>query len=160
MMTTRKPTTSGPTTSNPTSRPMTRRGPATNRRSAEPTHDVFDVIEVQGRKPFWNRVGAVYDDAGEGQTVVIVDVAGGGKERAFHLVPIDRVRRPIRPFGDPKRFPTHDLIVGEGKANRVGVAFVNRDGSLSLVIDDGVRDGAKARFQMRLRREPRQHRSA
>ena len=76
---------------------------------------------------------------------------------APELVAIDRVRRPIRPFGDPKKFPTHDLVVGEGKVlSRVGVAFANKDGSLSLVIDEGRRDGPKQRFQMRLRRERQQ----
>jgi hypothetical protein len=37
----------------------------------------------------------------------------------------------------------------------VGVAFLNKDGSLSLVVDDGLRDGPKQRFQMRIRRERR-----
>ena len=74
----------------------------------------------------------------------------------LELVAIDRVRRPNRPFGDPRRFPTQDLTVGEGRGlHRVGVAFLNKDGSLSLVVDDGLRDGPKQRFQMRVRRERR-----
>ena len=158
MTTTSRPTPSGSMTSGRTSRPTASR--PTCRPKTLPTHDVFDVVEVEGRRPVWSKVGAVYPDGDETQTVVIVDVADGGKERAFQLVPIDRVRRPIRPLADPKRFPTHDLMTGEGRFNRVGVAFLNRDGSLSLVIDEGVRDGPKARFQMRVRREPGQQRSA
>jgi hypothetical protein len=124
--------------------------------SGQPTHDVFDVLEREGQKAFWKKVGAVYDKGDGCQTVMIFDVERGTAQRVLELVAIDRVRRPIRPFGDPRRFPTHDLTVGEGKGlHRVGVAFLNKDGSLSLVVDDGLRDGPKQRFQMRIRRERR-----
>ena len=33
------------------------------------------------------------------------------------------------------------------------MAFTNKDDSLSLILDEGVRDGPKARFQMRVRRD-------
>lgn len=119
-----------------------------------PTHDIFDVQDRGGRPAFWNKVGAAFENRDMSHSIVIYQ-PGRTDTRALQLRVIDRDRRPLREGADPKRFPTHELylVVESDSApnewRRVGVAFTNKDGSLSLVVDDGNRDGPKARFQMR-----------
>ena len=74
----------------------------------------------------------------------------------LQLRAIDRERFPVKDGKDPKKAPTHELFevvedqeLQESRWNRVGVGFTNKDGSLSLVVDEGNRQGKKARFQLR-----------
>ena len=88
---------------------------------------------------------------------------GWDNQRVLQLRPIDRQRFPVKDGKDPKKAPTHELFeVVEDKEleqkrwNKVGVAFTNKDGSLSLVVDDGNREGPKARFQLRAHKSRQQ----
>ncbi|MCC7073506.1 MAG: hypothetical protein IT383_19505 [Deltaproteobacteria bacterium] len=123
-----------------------------------PTHELFDVQQREGQKAFWNRVGAAFENR-DGSHSVLLYQPGLPEPKRLQLRRIDREKRPLNDGADPKKFPTHELFIvveAEGGPNewkRVGVGFTNKDDSLSLIVDDGVRDGPKARFQMRLRRD-------
>jgi len=123
-----------------------------------PTHELFDVQQREGQKAFWNRVGAAFENR-DGSHSVLLYQPGLPEPKRLQLRRIDRDKRPLNDGADPKKFPTHELFIvaeAEGAPNewkRVGVGFTNKDDSLSLIVDDGVRDGPKARFQMRLRRD-------
>lgn len=122
------------------------------------THEVFDVQEREGARAFWNKVGAAFENK-DGSHSVLLYQPGLAEPKRLQLRRIDRERRPIKDGAEPKKCPTHELFVVvevEGAPNewkRVGVAFTNRDDSLSLIVDDGLREGPKARFQLRVRRE-------
>lgn len=123
-----------------------------------PTHELFDVQQREGQKAFWNRVGAAFENRDRSHSVLLYQ-PGLPEPKRLQLRRIDREKRPLNDGADPKKFPTHELFIvveAEGAPNewkRVGVGFTNKDASLSLILDDGVRDGPKARFQMRLRRD-------
>lgn len=123
-----------------------------------PTHELFDVQQREGQRAFWNKVGAAFENK-DGSHSVLLYQPGLPTPKRLQLRTIDRDKRPLADGADPKKFPTHELFVVveiDGAPNewkRVGVGFTNKDASLSLIVDDGVRDGPKARFQMRLRRE-------
>jgi len=115
--------------------------------AVETTHDVFQVIEREQGRPSWKKVGIVFVDD-EGNDIVMLPSSKPNTMRELRLALIDRTRRPIADGRDANRFPTHELL--ERSATRpVGAAFVNKDGSLSLVIDEGKREGPKLRLQMR-----------
>lgn len=123
-----------------------------------PTHELFDVQQRDGQRAFWNKVGAAFENK-DGSHSVLLYQPGIPTPKRLQLRTIDREKRPLADGADPKRFPTHELfyvVQLEGAPNewkRVGVGFTNKDGSLSLIVDDGVREGPKARFQMRVRRD-------
>ena len=123
-----------------------------------PTHEVFDVQEREGTRAYWNKVGVAFENK-DGSHSVLLYQPGIAEPKRLQLRRIDRERRPLKDGVDPKKAPTHELFVVvevEGAPNewkRVGVAFTNRDDSLSLIVDDGQREGPKARFQLRVRRE-------
>ncbi len=123
-----------------------------------PTHELFDVQQREGQKAFWNRVGAAFENR-DGSHSVLLYQPGLPEPKRVQLRRIDRDKRPLNNGADPKKFPTHELFLvvevegGPNEWKRVGVGFTNKDDSLSLILDDGVRDGPKARFQMRLRRD-------
>ena len=123
-----------------------------------PTHEVFDVQEREGTRAYWNKVGVAFENK-DGSHSVLLYQPGIAEPKRLQLRRIDRERRPLKDGVDPKKAPTHELFVVvevDGAPNewkRVGVAFTNRDDSLSLVVDDGQRAGPKARFQLRVRRE-------
>src|SRR5688572_26997886 len=126
-----------------------------------PTHELFDVQQREGQKAFWNKVGAAFENK-DGSHSVLLYQPGLPTPKRLQLRAIDRTKRPLSEGADPKKFPTHELYVvvevdgGPNEWNRVGVGFTNKDASLSLLVDDGVRDGPKARFQMRIRRDTTQ----
>lgn len=123
-----------------------------------PTHELFDVQAREGQRPFWNKVGAAFENKDASHSVLLYQ-PGIPEPKRLQLRKIDRERRPLADSADPKRHPTHELfcvVEVEGAPSewrRVGVGFTNKDASLSLILDDGQRDGPKARFQMRVRRE-------
>ena len=123
-----------------------------------PTHELFDVQQREGKKAFWNRVGAAFENR-DGSHSVLLYQPGLPEPKRLQLRRIDREKRPLNDGADPKKFPTHELFIvvepegGPNEWKRVGVGFTNKDESLSFIVDDGVRDGPKARFQMRLRRD-------
>lgn len=123
-----------------------------------PTHELFDVQEREGQRAYWNKVGAAFENKDHSHSLLIYQ-PGLPEPRRLQLRRIDRERRPIRDGAEPGRFPTHELFAvtevegGPNDWKRVGVAFTNKDDSLSLILDDGVREGPKARFQMRARRD-------
>lgn len=123
-----------------------------------PTHELFDVQQREGQRAFWNKVGAAFENKDKSHSLLIYQ-PGLPMPKRLQLRTIDRERRPLPDGADPKKSPTHELflvIEVEGSPNewrRVGVGFPNKDGSLSLVVDDGVREGPKARFQMRAPRD-------
>src|SRR5688572_23534825 len=123
-----------------------------------PTHELFDVQEREGQKAFWNKVGAAFENKDASHSVLLYQ-PGLPTPKRLQLRKIDREKRPLPEGADQKKSPTHEIFLVvemEGAANewkRVGVGFTNKDESLSLIVDDGVRDGPKARFQMRARRE-------
>ena len=103
-------------------------------------------------------MGAAFENKDQSHSLLIYQ-PGLAVPKRLQLRRIDRERRPIPDGAEPKRFPTHELFAvtevegGPNDWKRVGVAFTNKDDSLSLILDDGVRDGQKARFQMRVRRD-------
>ncbi|MCC7073588.1 MAG: hypothetical protein IT383_19925 [Deltaproteobacteria bacterium] len=123
-----------------------------------PTHELFDVQDREGQRPFWNKVGAAFENKDASHSVLLYQ-PGIPEPKRLQLRRIDRERRPLADGADTKRFPTHELFAvtevegGPNDWKRVGVAFTNKDDSLSLILDEGVRDGPKARFQMRARRD-------
>ena len=123
-----------------------------------PTHELFDVQQREGEKAFWNKVGAAFENKDHSHSILIYQ-PGLPTPKRLQLRRIDRDKRPLANGADTKKFPTHELFLVleiEGAPNewkRVGVGFTNKDESLSLLVDDGVREGPKARFQMRLRRD-------
>lgn len=118
-----------------------------------PTHDIFDVQD-RGNGTFWNKVGASFENR-DGSHSVLIYQPGRTDSKTLQLRAIDRDRRPLKEGADAAKSPTHELFLvieksdAEREWKRVGVGFTNRDGSLSLVVDDGNKDGPKARFQMR-----------
>ena len=123
-----------------------------------PTHELWDVQERPNQKAFWNKVGAAFENK-DGSHSLLVYQPGFGSPRRLQLRVIDRSIRPLKDGADPKKSPTHELFVvidvedGSKEWKRVGVGFTNKDGSLSLIIDEGNREGPKARFQLRPWRE-------
>ena len=123
-----------------------------------PTHEIFDVQQRDGQRAFWNKVGAAFENKDASHSLLLYQ-PGLPQPKRLQLRRIDREKRPLAEGADPKKSPTHELFVVvevDGAPNewrRVGVGFTNKDGSLSLIVDDGVRDGPKARFQMRTRRD-------
>lgn len=126
----------------------------TTKQKKTPTHDIFDVQDREGRAAFWNKVGAAFENRDASHSVLIYQ-PGRPDSKTLQLRVIDRDKRPLKEGADPQRSPTHELffVVESDDApnewRRVGVGFTNKDSSLSLVVDDGDRDGPKARFQMR-----------
>src|SRR5687767_9410582 len=123
-----------------------------------PTHELFDVQQREGQRAFWNKVGAAFENK-DGSHSLLVYQPGLPAPKRLQLRRIDRDKRPLADGADPKKFPTHELFVvveidsAPNDWKRVGVGFTNKDESLSLIVDDGVRDGPKARFQLRVRRD-------
>lgn len=123
-----------------------------------PTHELFDVQQREGQRAFWNKVGAAFENKDKSHSVLIYQ-PGLAEPKRLQLRRIDRERFPVRDGVDPAKAPTHELFVvfesdgAPSEWRRVGVAFTNKDDSLSLIVDGGVREGPKARFQMRLRRD-------
>ena len=123
-----------------------------------PTHEIFDVQQREGQKAFWNKVGAAFANKDASHSVLLYQ-PGLPAPKRLQLRRIDRERFPVREGMDPRKAPSHELFLVvdvEGAPNewkRVGVGFTNKDDSLSLIVDDGAREGPKARFQMRVRRE-------
>lgn len=123
-----------------------------------PTHELFDVQQREGQKAFWNKVGAAFENKDASHSLLIYQ-PGLPTPKRLQLRRIDRERRPLNEGADPKKFPTHELFIvaevegGPNDWKRVGVGFTNKDDSLSLIVDDGVREGPRARFQLRLRRD-------
>ena len=123
-----------------------------------PTHELFDVQEREGQRAFWNKVGAAFENKDASHSVLLYQ-PGIPAPKRLQLRTIDREKRPLPEGADPQMVPTHELyyvVELEGAQNewkRVGVGFTNRDGSLSLIVDDGMREGPKARFQLRVRRD-------
>jgi hypothetical protein len=116
--------------------------------------DVFKVIERDGERSQWRKVGRGAPQLNGGMSIRLEGLRG---ERALVAVVIDRDQRPIPPSKDARHFPSHELFEGNvNERQRVGVVFVNRDASFTLLIDEGERDGPKARLQMRVRRPGRQ----
>ena len=107
-----------------------------------PSHDIFDVQERLGQRPYWDKMGAAFTNR-DGSHTLLLDQPGQSDKRRLQLRAIDRERRPLNDGVDPRRAPTHELFtvaeVPDAKSvwTRVGVAFPNKDGSLSLVIDEG-----------------------
>ena len=51
---------------------------------------------------------------------------------------------------DARRYPTHELFTGYWKGRKkIGAAWPNKDGSFSLVVDEGMKGAPKVRYQMR-----------
>lgn len=126
-----------------------------------PTHELFDVQQREGHKAFWNKVGAAFENK-DGSHSLLIYQPGRPDAKRLQLRRIDRERFPVKEGADPKKSPTHELFIvlevehGPNEWKRVGVGFTNKDDSLSLIVDDGVREGPKARFQMRVRRDSAQ----
>lgn len=150
------PSGEGTTNTRPEEKPMTTTMTATVKKL--PTHELFDVQQRDGQKAFWNKVGAAFENK-DGSHSLLIYQPGRADPKRLQLRKIDRERRPLAEGADPKKFPTHELFLvvevegGPNDWKRVGVGFTNKDDSLSLIVDDGVREGPKARFQMRDRRE-------
>lgn len=123
-----------------------------------PTHEIWDVQQRENQRAFWNKVGAAFENKDASHSLLLYQ-PGMPAPKRLQLRKIDRERRPLANGTDAKKFPTHELFLvvevdgGPNDWRRVGVGFTNKDDSLSLVVDDGLRDGPKARFQMRLRRD-------
>jgi len=119
-----------------------------------PTHEIFDVQDRE-RGSFWNKVGAAFENR-DGSHSVLIYQPGLKEQKALQLRAIDRNKRPLKEGADGTKHPTHELFDvrevdgGDNDWKRIGVGFTNRDGSLSLVVDGGDRDAAKARFQVRV----------
>jgi hypothetical protein len=137
---------------------MTTTTATTTAKKTLPTHELFDVQERENKRAFWNKVGAAFLNK-DGSHSVLVYQPGIATPRRLQLRAIDRAIRPVKDGADPNKAPTHELFVvidadhGSKEWKRVGVGFTNKDGSLSLIVDDGLRDGPKARFQLRARRD-------
>jgi len=122
-----------------------------------PSHEVF-VVENDGQESIWTKVGVAFPTKKGTSHRVLIGNRGDPKQKVYLVCPRSFVDRDDgRPGDEPKRNIFADLFEATNNElnfkHRDGVAFLNRDESLTLLIGDRA-DPEQKKYQMR---EVRRH---
>lgn len=118
-----------------------------------PTHEIF-TVEGKDEAAVWTKVGIAFPTKKGTSHRVFIGNRGDPKQKVFLVSPNSFVDRDDgRPDSEPKRnvyANVYEMKNGENIdfKNRDGVAFLNRDDSMSLLIGDRG-DLQQAKYQMR-----------
>ena len=118
-----------------------------------PSHEIF-VVEGEGEQTTWTKVGVAFPTKKGTSHRVLVGPKGDPKQKVFLVCPnsVFDGKDNGRPGDEPRRKPYADVFDATGAQidfkKRDGVAFLNRDDSLTLLIGDKG-DPQQAKYQMR-----------
>lgn len=122
-----------------------------------PSHEIF-VIEGEGKDAKWNKVGVAFPTKSGTSHRVFIGKKGDPKQKVYLVCPNSQFDGPndgegnARPGDEPRRKPYASVFDATNKnvdfKSRDGVAFLNRDDSLSLLIGDRG-DAQQLKYQMR-----------
>ena len=128
----------------------------TNTSSAKknvPSHEIF-VVEGEGKDSKWNKVGVAFPTKSGTSHRVFIGKKGDPKQKVYLVCPNSQFdgKDNSRPGDEPKRKPYANVFDATNNnvdfKSRDGVAFLNRDDSLSLHIGDQG-DPQQLKYQMR-----------
>ena len=118
-----------------------------------PSHEIF-LIEGDGKDSTWTKVGVAFPTKSGTSHRVLIGKKGDPKQKVYLVCPNSQfeAKDNSRPGDEPKRIPYATIF--DATTNNVdfkhrdGVAFLNRDDSLSLLIGEKG-DKNQAKYQMR-----------
>jgi hypothetical protein len=132
----------------------------TNAKKNVPSHEIF-VVEGNGEESTWTKVGVAFPTKTGTSHRVLIGKRGDPKQKVYLVCPRSFIDRDDgRPGDEPKRNIFADIFEATNNEvnfkRRDGVAFLNRDESLSLLIGDRG-DPEQKKYQMRevRRQKPR-----
>jgi hypothetical protein len=125
-----------------------------------PTHEIF-LVEGDGKDTTWTKVGVAFPTRSGSSHRVFVGKRGDPKQKVYLVCPNSQFdgdgKDTARPGDEPKRRPYANIFDATGNnvdfQKNDGVAFLNRDDSLSLLIGDRG-DPQQLKYQMREVRRP------
>lgn len=118
-----------------------------------PTHEIF-VVEGEGNDTTWIKVGVAFPTRSGASHRVFIGKKGDPKQKVYLVCPNSQFdgKDTSRPGDEPKRRPYASVFDATNNEvdfkRRDGVAFLNRDDSLSLLIGDRG-DTNRLKYQMR-----------
>ena len=119
-----------------------------------PSHEIF-LVEGEGKDNKWTKVGVAFPTKSGNSHRVFVGKKGDPKQKVYLVCPNSQFDHEdkSRPGEDAKRIPYANIFDATGGGaidfkKRDGVAFLNRDDSLSLLIGDRG-DAQQLKYQMR-----------
>jgi hypothetical protein len=122
-----------------------------------PSHEIF-VVEGEGKDTKWNKVGVAFPTRSGNSHRVFIGKRGDPKQKVYLVCPNSQFDGPNngdgngRPGDEPKRKPYANVFDATNHnvdfKKKDGVAFLNRDDSLSLLIGDRG-DAQQLKYQMR-----------
>ena len=118
-----------------------------------PSHEIF-VVEGEGKDTKWNKVGVAFPTKSGTSHRVFIGKKGDPKQKVYLVCPNSQFDGDdkSRPGDEPKRRPYANVFDATNNnvdfKKRDGVAFLNRDDSLSLLIGDKG-DAEQKKYQMR-----------
>ena len=118
-----------------------------------PSHEIF-LIEGEGKDAKWTKVGVAFPTKSGTSHRVLVGKKGDPKQKVYLVCPNSQFdgKDNSRPGDEPKRKPYANIYDATNNnvdfKQRDGVAFLNRDDSLSLLIGDRG-DANQLKYQMR-----------
>ena len=121
--------------------------------SNRPSHEIF-TVEGEGENTVWTKVGVAFPTKSGRSHRVLIGKKGEPSQRVYLVCPnsVFDGKDTARPGDEPKRKVYADIFdATQGNVDfksRDGVAFVNRDDSLSLLIGDRG-DPMQLKYQMR-----------
>ena len=126
---------------------------ATSARKNVPSHEIF-LVEGDGKDTVWTKVGVAFPTKSGLSHRVLVGKKGDPQQKVYLVCPNSQfdAKDNSRPGDEPRRIPyatifdaTHNNVDFKRKD---GVAFLNRDDSLSLLIGEKG-DKNQQKLQMR-----------
>ena len=127
---------------------------STNAAKNLPSHEIF-LVEGDGKDSTWTKVGVAFPTKSGNSHRVFVGKKGDPKQRIYLVCPNSQFDHAdkSRPGDDAKRMPYANIFdtTGGGSIDfkkRDGVAFLNRDESLTLLIGEKG-DKNQQKLQMR-----------
>lgn len=118
-----------------------------------PSHEIF-VVEGEGKDTKWTKVGVAFPAKSGSSHRVFIGKKGDPKQKVYLVCPNSQFDGAdnSRPGDEPKRRPYANVFDATTNdidfKKRDGVAFLNRDDSLSLLIGDKG-DAQQLKYQMR-----------
>lgn len=125
---------------------------ASSTKKTAPSHEIF-TVDGDGDETTWTKVGVAFPTKKGTSHRVLVGKRGDPKQKVFLVCPNSSMDGDDgRPGDEPRRRPYADIFEVTGNEvsfnRRDGVAFVNRDDSLTLLIGDKG-DPEQKKYQMR-----------
>jgi hypothetical protein len=119
-----------------------------------PSHEIF-TVEGEGKDTTWTKVGVAFPTKSGESHRVFVGKKGDPKQKVYLVCPNSQFdhKDNSRPGDEPRRMPYANIFDATGGQSidfkkRDGVAFLNKDDSLTLLIGEKG-DANQLKYQMR-----------